>query len=94
MGAVDIKRFVNLVSAHVRRYNKDILYRFMEGKVYDPKLTWWWYLYTTGKDNISRLFKELEQESVMQDTKPSKNPALAMLRNRLSKERLEELGLS
>lgn len=73
---VDTSRFVSLVVNHVRRYNREILARFLEGKLYDPKLTWWWYLYTTGKENMSRLFKELQQETRLQDTKPSRNPAI------------------
>ncbi len=74
--AQDTSRFVSLVVNHIRRYNREILARFLEGKLYDSKLTWWWFLYSTGKENMKRLLKELEQERRLQDTKPSKNPAL------------------
>jgi hypothetical protein len=73
---IDTSRFVSLVVKHARKYNREILARFLEGKLYDSKLTWWWFLYTTGKGNLSILFKELQQESRLQDTKESKNPVL------------------
>lgn len=87
-------RFVNLVAARVRRYNKDILWRFIEGKLYDQKLTWWWYLFTTGKENMGRLTHELAQESILQDTKPSRNPGVARLKHTLSAKRRRELKIS
>lgn len=73
---IDTSRFISLVVNHVRKYNREILARFFEGKLYDSKLAWWWFLYTTGKENMSRLLKELQQETRLQDTKPSRNPAL------------------
>lgn len=78
--AVDTSRFISMVVNHVRRYNREIMARFFEGKLYDSKLTWWWYLYTTGRENMSKLIHELEQESRLQDTKPPRNPKVrAML---------------